>query len=170
MNEHERDVAERALRLLLVGASVMGVHWYGALVAVIARAAAGSDKRFEVTYDEIYLTLESHFKLFGIQSQPSPVRIDDIQEAPFHERVETLAYLARDTICDVSVGSAQPDLLLHFESGRVLFINGSDQMYESWTVQTNKADGGEWTVVAVPGNDIALFAPKRGIDHVDNVQ
>lgn len=46
------------------------------------------------------------------------------------------------------------------ENGYTVFINGSHDMFECWQAGVEYDDEG-WLVVAVPGNDIAIWTPDR---------
>lgn len=164
MYEVRRQRAESALRMLLVGATFVGAKWYGTLLALLARTAFAADGRpYEVSYGEIVLSIESRFALFADRPPRLPDRAEDLPDVPFHEQVGTLARLANDPISDVTLGERHPHLILTFASGRVFFLNGYDEKYESWTVQTRNCTGGDWIIVAVPESAIAVFDPKNTI-------
>jgi hypothetical protein len=163
MYEEHRRMAENALRLLLVGATFVGAQWYGMLTALVARAAVNG-RQYDLTYSEIYLSIESRCALFANPPSTLPDWAEDLPHALLHEQVEIIARLARDPITDVTLGEHHPHLILAFESGRIFFLNGYHEQFESWTVQTRGAEGGEWTIVAIPESDIAVFDPANTVD------
>jgi len=63
---------------------------------------------------------------------------------------------------DVWLETGSPNLCMLFESGKVLYVNGEDDNYECWQI----GDGygyveEDWLVVAVPGNEIAVWSPEE---------
>lgn len=68
----------------------------------------------------------------------------------------TIARLATQRIADVSLGEHHPHLILTFASGQVFFLAGDDAEFESWSIQTSGVTGGDWTIVATPGSNIAI--------------
>jgi len=170
MYEEHRHMAESALRMLLVGASFVGARWYGSLIAMVARPRAAENGRpYDIIYGEVSLSIESRFALFADRPAMFPDRFEDIPDVPFHEQVGTIARLARDPIRDVALGERHPHLILTFASGRVFFLNGYDDKYESWTIETTKCSGGDWTIVAVPESDVALFDPANTVDLAEDL-
>jgi hypothetical protein len=73
---------------------------------------------------------------------------------------ERLALLAGQEIVEASLGEDAPHLILTFDSGRVFFLNGARMNYECWNLGTvTQEEEKKWLIVAIPGNDIALFPP-----------
>ena len=69
MYEVRRQRAESALRMLLVGATFVGAHWYGTLLAVLARGAFAADGLpYEVTYSESHLMAREAMNRVGSPS------------------------------------------------------------------------------------------------------
>jgi hypothetical protein len=134
MDARDRTSAESALRALLLGASFVGAQWYGIAIAIVARSTAAPDgSPYAIAFSEVYLSIESRFGLFTERPRALPERAEDV---PLHERVGTIARLAGDPVTSVTLGERHPHLLLTFESGRLLFLNGHDEQVECWTLQT----------------------------------
>lgn len=165
MDAEDRKEAECVLRALLLGAKIVGAHWLTALVLVISRhMSAPQWTRYGVTYDEMYLTLESRWTIFAAPPEHFPACAEDLPELSLSERVAAIAGLAQEHITAVALHEHHPHLILTFESGRIFFLNGCHEEFESWTVQTRGAHhGDEWTIVATPGSRIAVFDPKNTI-------
>ena len=158
MAAKRKMAAERALRTLLVDASFVGAHWYGTLLAVVARKGTAPDGRpYDVVYGELYLAIESRFALFDALPAALPNHAEELPDPPFHERVSTIARLAKQRIANVSLGEHHPHLILTFASGHVFFLAGDDEEFESWNIQTSGVTGGNWTIVATPGSDLAIL-------------
>ncbi|MGD6778551.1 hypothetical protein ACQCT3_02180 [Sutcliffiella horikoshii] len=58
----------------------------------------------------------------------------------------------------MSLGKKAPHLLIHFEDGKTLYVNGHHNQYECW--QAGDDDGDGWLMVAMPGDDIAYWEPE----------
>ena len=58
--------------------------------------------------------------------------------------------------------SPWPHLVIHFKSGRVLYIHGKDEQFEPWTagLSNHGKNSDNWLVVACPGGGLAVWAPE----------
>jgi hypothetical protein len=77
------------------------------------------------------------------------------------EEKYTLIYkLRREKVIDIKLGDTVPHLIIVFQSGLTMFINGHDDMYECWQAGDGAGyTGEEWLIVATPGDDFATWAP-----------
>lgn len=72
-----------------------------------------------------------------------------------------LCELGMKKIVEVNLGDTSPHLLLTFDTGEVLFINGHHDTYECWQVGVSNTENDEevWEVVACPGDSLAIWVP-----------
>ncbi len=85
-------------------------------------------------------------------------KMDELDE---EESIKRILEIRREEIVDISLGDTSPHLFITFKSGKVLFVNGYDKNFECWQAGDGEGYGGhEWLIVAVPGNEIAVWAPK----------
>ena len=64
---------------------------------------------------------------------------------------------AKNAIVDAQLGVESPHLILTFDDGRILFINGHHDQYESWQLYAGQ---GKLLIVAVPGDELAMWLPE----------
>jgi hypothetical protein len=139
MKRHEKENAEKVLRQVLVGNEIMGLTFLLPVIII------GSWTNLT---DDIYIHCESNLEMLDGR---------DLNSITFSERnrereIEWICKLKGDPIVDVRLAAEVPHLAVQFESGRILAINGCDEMYETWQVIA-----GEICVVACPGNEIAVW-------------
>lgn len=164
MYEEHRPVAEKLLRMLLSGGALVGAKWYGTLIALVARSASATDGGINaLTYDEIYLSIESRLALFTERPIEWPDQLHDESAVSLPEQVAQLARLSNDPISDVALGERYPHLIISFESGRTLFLDGHGGEFEPWTIETTGCSGGEWIIVATPDSDVVIFDPRTAV-------
>jgi hypothetical protein len=81
------------------------------------------------------------------------------------EQLRILCSLRGQMITGVDLGETDPHLLLTLEDGRVFFLCGSSDQYESWQCGIAWGDPhAPWLVVATPGGDLAFWAPNGFTD------
>jgi hypothetical protein len=84
-------------------------------------------------------------------------KMDELDE---EESIKRILEIRREEIVEIALGNKFPHLFITFKSGKVLFVNGYDKNFECWQAGDGEGYGGhEWLIVAVPGNEIAVWAP-----------
>ena len=149
MTETDTQVATRVLEHLLKGAEVSGLR-FGTpqlLFDGVNRLPG-----------EAYINLESHWLHFEQRPDQFPLQESEPPEMPRDEELEALLRLRGRTIVNVEIMSP-PHLVLTFDDDSVLYINGHDDMYESWQAGQSRSDDDIWLVVACPGGGLAVWAP-----------
>lgn len=64
--------------------------------------------------------------------------------------------MRRKKVTDIQLGKTTPHLIITFENGQIMFVNGFHDYYECWQAGVQFED---WLVVAAPGNEIATWTP-----------
>jgi hypothetical protein len=70
-----------------------------------------------------------------------------------------LCELREAVIADVGLAADAADLVLTFADGRVFFLNGRHERYETWQLGIAFSPGIGTLVVACPGNEVAVWSP-----------
>ncbi|UYG93722.1 hypothetical protein [Cytobacillus firmus] len=89
------------------------------------------------------------------------------QAVNFHEKTITIKEntmsidsLLNEEVVDIWLGENMPHLYVAFQTGKILSVNGSHEMYECWQAGDGYRQGEEeWLIAAVPGNRIAYWTP-----------
>jgi hypothetical protein len=112
--------------------------------------------------DLLWLNIEvNKFLVFSKQPGDPPKYNEKMDELDEEESIKRILEIRREEIVDIALGDKSPHLLITFKSGKVLFVNGFDRNFECWQAGDGDGYGGdEWLIVAVPGNEIAVWAPK----------
>jgi len=156
LTSDDRQLAQAVLTRLFRGGQIGGIRFGPILQVLIDRRDPE-----EPLQGQVYLNLESTWVVFERPPLVWPTCEEDIPEPSMEERLRVLCSLRDATISEVALGTEQPHLTLKFEGGRLLFINGKDDHYESWEVGTSHGDPAKpWLVVACPGGKVSVWAPK----------
>ncbi len=152
MQKEDKDIAESILRHLCIGRRICGINFYTVPVLLIDAIDGPS---FEAT---IQLTIEAEWRVFDelplqLPIVDSPGHIVDKRRTS--ELICAIGKLGWYTIIGVQLGENSPHLVLKFENGQFLYINGHHDQYESWNILA-----GEYQVVATPGDGIAIWHPE----------
>ncbi len=159
MDMRDKRLGEAALLYLCRGTQVVGVRWY-AFNFFIALEPVNPPQQ-EAAPGALLLTVESRWTVYPMWPDHLPTREEDLPELSLEERVVALTRLAGQDIVSAALGDHHPHLILTFESGSVFFLNGYHEAYECWNLTTvDDLEGDKWSIVAMPGGDIALFIPK----------
>ncbi|WP_051348783.1 hypothetical protein [Peribacillus kribbensis] len=112
--------------------------------------------------DLMWLNIEvNKFIILPKNSGNLPKYNEKMDELDEEESIKRILEIRREEIVDISLGDTSPHLFITFKSGKVLFVNGYDKNFECWQAGDGEGYGGhEWLIVAVPGNEIAVWAPK----------
>jgi hypothetical protein len=158
MPPEERAEAEALRNHVLVGAGIEGVRFWNMLVVLFSHQGAPSPG----AYDEVFLRIESRGTVFPERPRTLPDSEDDLPTLGLDQQLVSLAGLNDQRVTRVALGSTHPHLVITFDSGRVLFVNGRHELYECWefgTVTPQPQD--KLSVVAWPGG-IASWTGRAG--------
>nr|WP_239589329.1 hypothetical protein [Metabacillus crassostreae] len=110
--------------------------------------------------DELWINIESKWTVFSTDIKDFPVTENQIEDLTEDEEYNLIFKLRRDKVVEVKLGETIPHLIMTFQSGLTLFVNGHHDFYECWQAGDGAGFGGDhWLIVATPGNDIAIWAP-----------
>jgi len=154
----DRLAAQAVIRRLCQGAQIDGLRFGPILQLLIADHSAPTPR----VHGQTYLNLGSRWRVFDDRPAAWPDGEHHLFLPPIEEQLGTLCSLREATIAEVELGDRQPHLILHFEGGRALFVNGRHEQYECWQLGVAMGDPNEhWMVVACPGGEIAVWAPQE---------
>jgi len=98
--------------------------------------------------------------VFPSENLRHPSNEDELGELTDQESYNLVVQLRREKVAEIRLSDLVPHLLIKFESGQTLFVNGHHDMYECWQAGDGAGYGGtDWLLVAVPGDDIEVWAP-----------
>src|SRR2546423_2881462 len=147
MDAQDKRRAEAVLRHLCVGAQIDGVRFGIGFVILLDHL---NDKH-PVSYDNIYLNVESRWNVFQELPQDLPAKEQDLPDLPLGQRLCLLANLQGQRVVDAALAHTNPHLILTFESGKIFFLNGYHEEYECWQLGlTGARDDQNWLIVALP--------------------
>lgn len=157
MKIEKRRFAEKALKHLLVGSQMDGIKFASEVSAISLTFT-----RYDRTEDDAFiLTIETAWTVYDKVPLVYP---SSEKEVPTHTEEQHFKHIwdvKRQKIVDVHLGHRSPHLIILFESGSVLFVNGHDPNYECWQLGYHwGGSDNEWFLVAVPGDDIAIWSPQ----------
>jgi hypothetical protein len=159
MKLEDKKLGEKVLNHLCQGAHINGIRFGPVLQLLISIHDSKKDLR-----GQIYLNLGSKWSVFNSLPTPPPKDERDFAETTTEEDLKYLCGMREAEISSVELGSNSPHLLIHFTDGRVLYVNGHHEIYESWDLGLRLSDSKEtWTIVASPGDRVTVFAPEKFI-------
>jgi hypothetical protein len=154
----DRELAESAIRRLLIGARIGGLR-FGPVPQILFADAGGEAVSVR---GQVYMNLGSAWTVFPTRPASFPVGESQIQEGEPEQEIQEIVGIRERQIIAADLATDAPDLILTLDDGRVVFFNGRSEHYETWelgTAYTSPAD--RWLVVAIPGNEIAVWVPER---------
>lgn len=109
---------------------------------------------------EPYINLASAWTVYPARPNSFPESEEHVPEA-VGDTGEHLAVveLRHCTVERVEVLEPLPHLVLTFTDGRVLFLWGGHEQYESWQAGLACSGTDNWLVVAAPGGSLIAWAP-----------
>ena len=146
MDPADKARAEAVLRHVCLGRHVCGINFYATPVLVL-------DVRQPPLRGEAYLTIESRWALVDAHAA-GDIDQADVPEQPIEELARYACLLREFPITGARLGETAPHLVLTFENGQALFVNGHHDRYESWNLYAD-----DYMVIAVPGDGVAYLAP-----------
>jgi hypothetical protein len=158
MDNSHKELAEKTLKYLCIGSQIEGIKFYGTQILI----SESETNRHRID-GQIYLNIENRFKIYKSYPENIPNHEDELPDMDWIDGYKILCELRLKRITNVQLGKFIPHLFIYFETGEVLFIFGHHDKYESWQlgVWNNSYKDEHWDVIAVPGNNIAVFTPLR---------
>ncbi|MTD31350.1 hypothetical protein [Planomicrobium sp. YIM 101495] len=156
MKKEDKDFAERALKRLLVGSQLDGLQF-----GVGPGGLGISFTHYSMKEpDTLWLTIEvREIAVASTLEQLNLLTREDMNELDDEDSLQLLLSSRREKVKDVWLGDESPHLSISFDSGKFLYVNGFDEHYECWQVGDQPGfGGGEWLIVAAPGNKIATWS------------
>jgi hypothetical protein len=151
MTQDDKVLAEAILEHLCVGRRICGAYFYAVPILVIDVADYVGPE------EEAKLTIETEWKIVDKVPAELPVMQFTGSVVPRQrtsELISEVGYLGWHRIVHVQLGDCIPHLLLTFENGRTLLINGHHDLYECWNISR-----AEFLVVCTPGDGLAIWHP-----------
>ncbi|WP_262372445.1 hypothetical protein [Sutcliffiella horikoshii] len=118
MNIKEKTYAEKLLKRIFIGSQLNGLEF---------GVGPGSIKVFFIHQHPmesqpltLFLNMESKWTVFADTlelTQEIPIRSEE-------EMYQWIIDMRRKKVIDVSLGEETPHLLIHFEHGKILYVNG----------------------------------------------
>lgn len=159
MKSEDKFFAEQALKRLLIGSQLDGVRFGSSHGRIYVYFAHYSERDPDILWLHIDIRKIAEF------ANPEQLRMFppiNLKELDDKESFQLLLDNRREKIKDIWLGSISPHLNIMFECGKVLYVHGEDADFESWQIGDGYGYGhDQWLVVAVPGNEIAVWSPKE---------
>lgn len=156
MKEKELNIADSVLQLLLKNAEIGGIRC-GPILQILFDSESSNE--FPIK-GQVYLNLSSRWTLF--ESRPSlfPESEDEMPEMTTQQEIQTISSIRERIIVQVELGENAPHLVLTLDNGKIIFVNGKNDQYESWNVGNAFCEIADaWQVIACPGGEVAIFTP-----------
>ena len=135
MKPRDKALAESILRYLCIGRRICGINFYAVPILVIDTVEAARSKV------DAYLTVEGEWNI--LQEVPSDFQTihfshDITDQKRTSELICAIGKLGWYSIIDIQLGDSVPHLLIKFENGQTLFLNGHHDQYESWNMSAGE--------------------------------
>ncbi|MCK2157204.1 MULTISPECIES: hypothetical protein [Exiguobacterium] len=148
MNKEDHQIARKLVSTYLTGTQISTIHLTGFISIELINL-------YDATIPDISIRIETDRLYYGdVESSKDWV----VRHMPKEEMLHLIVTLHTERIIAVRIGKAAPHLFITFSSGKTLVINGSDTYYESWAIDMALPDKGLVSIVAVPGDELAVFA------------
>lgn len=153
----DREFAECALKKIFIGSSLDGIKFGVGPRSTFIYFIHYSDRE----PDKLWINIEvNKFTVLNNKSKSGLLVSENIKELCEEEAINTILEIRREKIVDMSLGENSPSLMISFNSGKCLYINGYDENLECWQAGDGEGfTGDDWLIVAVPGNEIAAWTP-----------
>jgi hypothetical protein len=151
-----REFSEKALKHLFIGSQLDGVKFGPGAGSMLIRFLHYTYKQ----PDGLWVNIESKWTFFPSAINDYPNSEDEMEDLTEEDEYSLVFKLRREKVIDIKLGENVPHLIIIFQSGLTMFINGHHDMYECWQAGDGAGyTGEEWLIVATPGDDIATWAP-----------
>ncbi|MGM0845645.1 MAG: hypothetical protein ACQEUT_11760 [Bacillota bacterium] len=162
MKKEEKTFAENVLQHLFLGAQVDGIQ-FGMSPSTIKIIFVNYEVNSLVSDEfdfggQSFLNIESKWNLFERTPESYPLNENDIKEYSEEVEYESIFKIRRQKVVHIELGEQVPHLLITLQNGYTIFVNGFHDNYECWQAGVPYEDD-TWLVVAVPGTEIAVWAP-----------
>ncbi|WP_066060012.1 hypothetical protein [Robertmurraya korlensis] len=156
MELKRREFSEKTLKQLFIGSQLDGVKFGPGPGSLLIRFMHYTNKQ----PDDLWVNIESKWTVFSTINNNYPNSEDEIEDLTEEDEYSLVFKLRREKVIDIKLGETVPHLIIVFESGLTMFINGHHDMYECWQAGDGTGNTGEdWLIVATPGDDIATWVP-----------
>lgn len=157
MEREDKFIAEQVISFLCKGSEIGGLRFESFPQLLLT---GPTEYRYNVS-GQVFINIETRFIIFPSMPDRLPNSEDEIEDLDEEKVFNQLFNLRKKLITDIQLGSMEPHLIITFDTGEVLFINGKDNMYESWQLGVAYNDNnGYWLVVSCPGGGVAVWAPE----------
>lgn len=157
LDDTQRKFAERTLNHLFVGSQLDGVKFGVGSGPILIRFMHYVTNKEP---DELWVNIESKWTIIPSETNDHPVSEDDIEDLTEEEKYSLIIKLRREKVADIKLGKTAPHLIIVFQSGLTMFVNGHHNFYECWQAGDGVGYVGEgWLVVAAPGNEVFTQVP-----------
>lgn len=151
--EEDVELSEKLLRRMCCGARIGGMR-FGPILQILL----DDESNDFVGKGQLYVNVDSLWSVFAEKPNEIIKGSQDLVELPVEEQIESIVEVRERTIVDIELCRPYPHLVITLDNGRVVFINGKNDLYETWIVGVAFADE-PIQVIACPGGGIAIFAP-----------
>ena len=156
MNKKDKNLADLILQRLCNHAEIGGIR-FGPVLQILL--AVEHSKNIPIS-GQVYLNLSSSWTLFSSRPTKFPKSEEDLPKMTTEEEIQTICSIREQTIIEVELGEDAPHLILTLDDGKIIFVNGNDNQYESWDIGVAFGKIEEsWQVIACPGGEISIFPP-----------
>jgi len=154
MDESDRKFAEAVLNRLMKGSSVNGLRFFTPQLLL-----DGPDD----IRQEAYINLSSEWDIFDEIPDEHNLNFEELTQ---EQEEFKLHRLRGEEVDRIQILSPWPHLVVHFKSGKLLYMNGEDHDYEPWQagLTNHGKDSDTWLVVACPSGGMAVWCPEGRIE------
>lgn len=153
MTPQEHATGEEIVRHLCIGRTIDRIH---ISPPPILRLAAPAALSLELSAkDDIFFTIEGSWHFYPQRPDRWTEDTDGQATPPFEAVKQLVASIREHVIIDAQLGEQSPHLIITFEGGACLFVNGYNNSYESWTLV-----GNDYRIIALPESSIAYWTPQ----------
>jgi hypothetical protein len=175
MKPEDKQLAEQVLNHLCQDGQISGIRFGPILQLALSRIYALTScppnrgkAKLHISIEDskknlrgkIYLNLASKWKVFESLPNQLPQDESDFPETTVDEDLHRLCEIREAQISKVELGNICPHLLFHFVDGRILYVNGHSNGYESWDLGHGSQAKETWLVVATADDTATVFAPE----------
>lgn len=160
MYKDDKKLAEAVLSYLCKGEEIEGVR-FGASLQMLLTSRP-------MVKGQTYLNLVSRWAVFDSCPEKLPDSEAGIPEMSQEEQILAIYGIKWLKIVDIRLGEARPHLIMTLEDGKVLFLNGRHDLYETWQFGVICWHPDEcWSLVAMPGGAIAYWVPQSAWEELE---
>ena len=160
MNYSDRRLAQAVIKRLCQGAQIDGIR-FGPILQLLLTIPSSSKLAVK---GQVYLNLASTWDIFDRLPSMFLESETDLPRIAVGQQIAAICSIREQVISEARLEDGVPHLILTLESGKVLFLNGHHEKYETWQLGVAFNDPAEpWMVVACPGDNIAVWASESFI-------